>query len=116
MAYPVDEGSLGVEQVELVVETGPSSGDTDISVVLYARLTKLCWTAYTGIARPWQDHLLGQVLEARCRYRAVISITRPTLTYLETSRTPVDELNGPLGLDVADCSIDILGDDISSVQ
>ena len=116
MAYPVDEGSLGVEQVELVVETGPSSGDTDISVVRYARLTKWCWTAYTGIERPWQDHLLGRVLEARCKYRAIVSTRLPAVTHLETSRTPVDELDSPLGLDVADGSIDILGDDISSVQ
>ena len=116
MAYPVDEGSLGVEQVELVVESGPSGGDTNISVVRYARLTKWCWTAYTGIARPWRDHPRGRVLEARCRYRAIISAKLPTVTHLETSRTPVDELDGPLGLDVADGSVDILGNDISSVQ
>ena len=116
MTYPVDEGSLGVEQVELVVETGPSGGDTDISDVRYARLTKWCWTAYTGIARPWQDHLRGRVLEARCKYRATVSIRLLAVTHLETSRTPVDELDSPLGLDVADGSIDILGDNVSSVQ
>jgi hypothetical protein len=115
-AYPVDEGSLGVEQVELVVETSPSGGDTDISGIRDIRLTKWCWTAYTGIARPWRDHLRGRVLEARCRYRADISVSLPAGTHLETSRTPVDELDGPLGLDVADGSVDVLGDNISSVQ
>jgi hypothetical protein len=30
MTYPVDEGSLGVEQVELVVESGPGSSDAVI--------------------------------------------------------------------------------------
>jgi len=37
-------------------------------------------------------------------------------THLETGRTPIDKLNGPLCLDVADGSIDILGNDVSSVQ
>jgi hypothetical protein len=69
----MDEGSLGVEQVELVVETGPSGGDTGFSFVQRVRLTKWCWTAYTGIARPWRDHLRERVLEARCRYQAIVS-------------------------------------------
>jgi hypothetical protein len=37
-------------------------------------------------------------------------------THLETSRAPIDELNSPLCLDVADGSVDVLGDDVSSVQ
>ena len=36
--------------------------------------------------------------------------------YLETSRAPIDKLDGPLGLDDADGSIDILGDNITTVQ
>lgn len=37
-------------------------------------------------------------------------------THLETGRTPIDKLDGPLCLDVADGSIDILWDNVSSVQ
>ena len=36
--------------------------------------------------------------------------------YLETSWAPVDELNGTLGLNGGNSSIDILGDDITTVQ
>ena len=36
--------------------------------------------------------------------------------YLETSWAPVDKLNGALGLDGGNSSIDILGDDITTVQ
>jgi hypothetical protein len=37
-------------------------------------------------------------------------------SYLETSRAPVHELDGPLGLDGSDGGVHILGDDISSVK
>ena len=37
-------------------------------------------------------------------------------TYLETSRAPINKLDGPLGLDDTDGSIDILGDNITTVQ
>ena len=35
---------------------------------------------------------------------------------LEASGTPVNELDSPLGLDGSDGSVDILGDDVSTVQ
>ena len=35
---------------------------------------------------------------------------------LETSWTPVDELDGPLGLDGGNGGVDVLGDDVTSVQ
>jgi hypothetical protein len=38
------------------------------------------------------------------------------MTYLETGRAPVDKLDGSLRLDVGDSSVDILGDDVSSVE
>jgi hypothetical protein len=37
-------------------------------------------------------------------------------TELETGRTPVDELDGPLGLDVDDGGVDIPGHTVSSVE
>ena len=36
--------------------------------------------------------------------------------YLETSWAPVDELDGALGLDGGNSGVDILGDDITTVQ
>ena len=35
---------------------------------------------------------------------------------LEPGGTPVDELDGPLGLDGGDGSVDVLGDDVTTVQ
>ena len=36
--------------------------------------------------------------------------------YLEASGTPVDELDGPLGLDGGDRRVDVLGHDVAAVQ
>ena len=36
--------------------------------------------------------------------------------YLEASWAPVDELDGPLGLDGGDGGIHVLGDDVTTVQ
>ena len=38
------------------------------------------------------------------------------ITYLETSWAPVNELNGSLGLDGGNGGVDVLGDNITSVQ
>jgi len=37
-------------------------------------------------------------------------------TKLETSRAPVDELNGPLGLEVGNRSVGIVGNDVAAIQ
>ena len=37
-------------------------------------------------------------------------------TELETSGAPVDELDGALGLDDGDGSVDVLGDDITTIE
>ena len=39
-----------------------------------------------------------------------------TPIHLEPGGTPIDELDGPLGLNGGDGSIDVLGDDISTVE
>ena len=36
--------------------------------------------------------------------------------YLETSRAPVDELDGSLGFDGSNGGVDVLGDNVSAVQ
>jgi len=37
-------------------------------------------------------------------------------TNLETSRAPVDELDGALGLESGDGAVDVLGDNVSTVE
>ena len=39
-----------------------------------------------------------------------------TIGYLESGRAPVDELDGALGLDGSNGSVDVLGDDVTTVQ
>jgi hypothetical protein len=90
---PVDESTLCVHKIELVVDTGKSLsnggrvGDHADSTLYLSQVTT------------WND---GR--------RLVVN------TALETGRRPVDELNGSLGLDGSNRSVDILGDDISSVH
>ena len=38
------------------------------------------------------------------------------MTYLETSWAPVNKLDGPLGLDGCNSGVDVLGDNITTVQ
>merc|ERR1711894_824700 len=90
---PVDECTLGVHQIELVIKTSPGLGDGG------------------GVAQHADGTLyLGQVTAGNNGGWLVVD------SYLESSWAPVDELDGPLGLDGGDGGVDILGDDISSVQ
>lgn len=91
--YPVDERSLGVEQVKLVIETGPSGGDG------------------SGVGKHTErSRDLGKIA-ARDERRRLIADTN-----LETGRTPVNKLDSPLSSDVGDSSVDVLGDNIASVK
>jgi len=90
---PVDEGTLGVHEIELVVETSPGLGDSG-SVGQHADGTL--------------D--LGQVTAGNDGWWLVVD------TDLETSWAPVNELDSALGLDVCDGGVDVLGDDVTSVQ
>merc|ERR1712035_194316 len=90
---PVDEGTLGVHKIELVVKTSPCLGNGG------------------GVAQHADSTLdLGQVTAWDDGWWLVVD------TDLETSWAPVDELDGALGLDVGDGGVDILGDDVSAVQ
>merc|ERR1712179_553120 len=90
---PVDEGTLGVHQIELVVKTSPGLSDGG------------------GVAQHADGTLyLGQVTAGNNGGWLVVD------SHLESSWAPVDELDGPLGLDGGNGGVDILGDDISSVQ
>lgn len=90
---PVNEGTLGVHQIELVVETGPGLSDGG------------------GVAQHAHSTLhLGQIAARHDGWGLVVDAD------LEASGTPVNELDGALGLDGGDGSIDILGHHITSVQ
>jgi hypothetical protein len=89
----MDESSLGVHKIEFMIKTSPSLGNG------------------SGVAQHAHGSLdLGQVTTWYNSWWLVVD------TDLETSWTPVDELDGPLRLDGSNGGIDILGDNITSVQ
>jgi len=89
----VDEGALGVHEVELVIDATQGLGDGG-GVGNHAD------GALDGGEIPAWDDGGGLVVDAA----------------LEASGTPVDELDGPLGLDGGDGEVDVLGDDITAVH
>jgi hypothetical protein len=90
---PVDESTLGVHQVELVVETGPGLGNGG------------------GVGQHAHSTLhLGQVTSGHDGGWLVVD------TDLEASGAPVDELDGTLGLDGGNGSVDVLGHNVTTVQ
>jgi len=89
----VDERTLGVHQVELVVKTSPGLRDGG------------------GVGQHAHGTLnLGQVASGHHGGRLVVDAD------LETGGTPVHELDGTLGLDGGNSRVYILGDDVTSVQ
>jgi len=88
-----NKGTLGIHQVELVINArqglsnGSSVGNHTHSALDTSQVT-------SGDNSGW----------------LVVDTT------LESSRTPVDELNGTLGLDCGHSSVDILGNDVSTVH
>merc|ERR1711912_206733 len=90
---PVDESALGVHQVELVVHASKHLGDGG------------------GVGDHAASTLhLGEVTTRHDSRWLVVDTT------LEAGRAPVDELDGALGLDGSDGSVDILGDDVATVH
>jgi len=90
---PVNEGTLGIHKIELVINAGEDLSDSSgVGDHAHGALN-------LGQIAAWDDGR-GLVVD----------------TALETSGAPVDELNGALGLDGGDGGVDILGDDITSVH
>merc|ERR1719353_43344 len=90
---PVHEGTLGVHEVEFVVNAGQSLGHS-------GRVGNHCAGA----------HDLGEIATRHHSGWLVVDAA------LETSRTPVDKLDGALGLDGSDSGVHVLGDDITTVH
>jgi len=90
---PVNEGSLGVHKIELVVKSSPGFGNSG------------------GVAQHANSSLdLGQISAWNDGWWLVID------TDLETGWAPVNKLNGSLGLDGGDSGVDVLWDNVTSVQ
>jgi hypothetical protein len=90
---PMDKGTFGVHEVKLVVKTSPSLSNG------------------SGVGQHADGTLdLGKVTTGHNSGRLVVD------TNFETSGTPVHKLDGALGFDGGNGSIDILGDNIASVQ
>lgn len=89
----MDERALSVHQVELVVQPGPGFSDSG------------------GVGQHADGTLyLGQIAAGDDGGRLVVD------TDLETGGTPVDKLDGPLGLNGSNGGVDVLGHDVTAVQ
>ena len=86
----MNESTLGIHKIELMVKTSPSFSNGS-SVGQHANST-----LYLGKITSWYDG-----------WWLVVD------TDLETSWTPVNELDGSLGLDGGNSSVDIFGDNIT---
>jgi len=89
----VDEGSLGVHKIELVIDSGEDLSNSG-AVGDHAH----------------GSHDLGEVTTGDDGGGLVVD------TALEAGGAPVDELDGSLGLDGGNGGVDVLGDDITSVH
>ena len=89
----MDEGSLGVHQIKLVIQTSPGLSNGG------------------GVRQHAHSSLdLGQVAPRNNSWWLVVD------TNFEPGGAPVDELDGSLGLDGGDSSVNIFGNNVSSVQ
>jgi hypothetical protein len=90
---PVDESSLGVHEIEFVVQSGEHLGDSG------------------GVGdHAHGSHDLGEVTSGHNGGGLIVD------TDLETSGAPVNELDGSLGLDGGNGGVDVFGDNVTSVE
>ena len=89
----MDEGSLGVHKIELVVKTSPGLSDGG------------------GVGQHAHSPLyLAEITSGHDGWWLVVDAN------LESSWAPVNELDGSLGLDGSNGGVDILGDNITTVE
>merc|ERR1719192_1613452 len=90
---PMDKSTFGVHQIKLVIQTGPGFSNGS------------CIGQHTN-----STGYFGQVTSGYNGGGLVVD------TNFETSRAPINKLNGAFGLDGSNGSVDILGDNIASVE
>jgi hypothetical protein len=90
---PVDEGTLGVHEVELVRQGGPGL------------------TNGSGVGQHADGAVDGCEVTVGDVLRWLVADTN-----LESGRAPVNELDGALGLEVGNGSVGVLGDNVTTVQ
>merc|ERR1711955_86223 len=90
---PMDESSLGVHKIEFMIKTSP------------------CFSNGCCVAQHADSSLYFSKIATR--YNSWWLVVDSDL---ETSWAPIDELDGSLGLDGCNGSVDILGDNITTVQ
>ena len=90
---PVDEGTLRVQEIKLVVETAPRGRDGRRVGKHAQAASDLCEVT----ARDVRGGLIAD-------------------TELEAGRAPVNELDGPLRLNETDCRVRVLGDHVATVE
>ena len=89
----MDESSLGIHKIELVIESSPGLSNSS------------CVRKHADSALN-----LSKIAARNNSWWLVVD------SNFEASWAPVDELDGSFGLDLSDGRVDILGDDISSVK
>jgi len=90
---PMDEGSLGVHEIEFMIDSGEDFSDGG------------------GVGDHADgSHDLSEITSWHDGWWLIVDTT------LETGWAPVNELDGSLGLDGGDSGVDILWDDITSVH
>jgi len=90
---PMDEGSLGVHKIELMIDSGEDLSDG------------------SGVGDHADgSHDFGEITSWDNSWWLIID------TALEASWAPVDELDGSLGLDGGNGGVDVLGDNVTSVH
>ena len=89
----MNEGPLGVHEVELVVQSSPGLGNGS-GVGEHAH-----GPSHLSKITPWYNGR-GLIVDSD----------------LESSRAPVNKLNAPLGLDGGDGSVDVLGNNVTPVE
>jgi hypothetical protein len=90
---PVDKGTLRIKEIELVVQSAPGGRDGG-GVGKHAHASGDFGEVTSGDVRG------GLIADAE----------------LETSRAPVDELDGALCLDDSYSGVDVLGDNVAAVE
>ena len=109
---PVDEGTLGVHEIELGGQSRPSLSNGS-GVGKHAANAKLVFVIHLAERIEINLHStvnLGQVAVGDHAWGLEAD------TELEASRAPVDKLDGALGLKSSNSGVSVLGDNVTSVQ